>query len=79
MYINLKITIVRQAMNLSERLSILKLRIATLKSRRCKFGNDSQTLCPEAFLSVVSEKLAYTSSMFIQIELLYSFFDQVSD
>lgn len=34
-------------------------------------------LCPEAFLAVVADKLAYTSSMFINIELLDHFFYQV--
>ena len=33
-------------------------------------------LCPEAFLNVVADKLAYTSSMFINIELLDQFFYQ---
>ncbi|TIC27109.1 hypothetical protein E3Q11_02707 [Wallemia mellicola] len=70
----------RQAMKLSERLAILKLRMSTLRSSKCKFGNGDntkvETICPEAFLTVVSEKLAYTSSLFLQIELLQSFFDQ---
>jgi hypothetical protein len=34
--------------------------------------------CPEAFLNVVADKLAYTSAMFISIELLDQFFYQVS-
>ena len=33
-------------------------------------------LCPEAFLNVVADKLAHTSSMFINIELLDQFFYQ---
>jgi hypothetical protein len=32
--------------------------------------------CPEAFLNVVADKLAHTSSMFINIELLDQFFYQ---
>lgn len=67
----------RQAMLLGERLAILKLRMSTLRSSRCKFSKGVETHCPEAFLTVVSEKLAYTSSLFLQIELLQSFFDQV--
>ncbi|KAK1224980.1 mitochondrial dynamin GTPase Msp1 [Marasmius sp. AFHP31] len=33
-------------------------------------------LCPEVFLNVVADKLAYTSSMFLNIELLEQFFYQ---
>lgn len=61
----------------SERLNILKLRVATLKSKRCRAGPESDLLCPEAFLSVVADKLVYTSAMFIHIELLDHFFYQV--
>ena len=60
-----------------ERLNILKLRLATLRSKRCKAGPNQDVLCPEAFLNVVAEKLAYTSAMFINIELLEHFFYQV--
>ena len=62
----------------SERVSILKLRLAALKSKRCKIGPDSDIFCPEAFLNVVADKLAYTSTLFINIELLDQFFYQVS-
>lgn len=57
-------------------MGILKFRIAALKSKRCKAGPESDLLCPEAFLNVVADKLAYTSSMFINIELLDQFFYQ---
>ena len=67
----------RHAMLYSERLNILKLRLAALKSKRCKAGPNQDLLCPEAFLNVVAEKLAYTSTMFINIELLDHFFYQV--
>ena len=67
----------RHAMLYSERLSMLKLRLAALKSKRCKAGPESDAFCPEAFLSVVADKLAYTAAMFINIELLDQFFDQV--
>lgn len=50
--------------------------MAALKSKRCKAGPESDLLCPEAFLEVVADKLAYTSSMFINIELLDQFFYQ---
>jgi len=62
----------------SDRLSILKLRLTALKSKRCKAGPDNDVLCPEVFLNVVADKLAHTSTMFINIELLDHFFDQVS-
>ena len=61
----------------SDRLSILKLRLAALKSKRCKGGPENDVLCPEVFLNVVADKLAYTSTMFINIELLDHFFYQV--
>ncbi|KAJ8509138.1 hypothetical protein ONZ45_g8655 [Pleurotus djamor] len=55
---------------------VLRLRLAALKSKRCKGGPDNDVLCPEAFLNVVADKLAYTSAMFINIELLDQFFYQ---
>ena len=69
-------TLARHAALYSDRLGILKFRIAALKSKRCKAGPESDLLCPEAFLNVVADKLAYTSSMFINIELLDQFFYQ---
>lgn len=66
----------RHAALYSDRLAILKLRLVALKSKRCKAGPESDLLCPEAFLNVVADKLAYTSSMFINIELLDQFFYQ---
>lgn len=66
----------RHAMLYNERVNILKLRLAALKSKRCKAGPESDALCPEAFLNVVADKLAYTSAMFINIELLDQFFYQ---
>ncbi|ETW83241.1 hypothetical protein HETIRDRAFT_383311 [Heterobasidion irregulare TC 32-1] len=66
----------RHATLYTDRLSILKLRLAALKSKRCRAGPETDLLCPEAFLNVVADKLAYTSSMFINIELLDQFFYQ---
>ncbi|KAF9223519.1 hypothetical protein BS17DRAFT_808919 [Gyrodon lividus] len=66
----------RHAMLYSDRLTILKLRLAALKSKRCKSGPENDVLCPEVFLNVVADKLAYTSTMFINIELLDHFFYQ---
>jgi dynamin-like GTPase MGM1, mitochondrial len=67
----------RHAMLYNDRLGILKLRLAALKSKRCKGGPENGLLCPEAFLNVVADKLAYTSALFINIELLDQFFYQV--
>ncbi|TBU24027.1 P-loop containing nucleoside triphosphate hydrolase protein [Dichomitus squalens] len=66
----------RHAMFFNDRIGILKLRLAALKSKRCKAGPENDVLCPEAFLNVVADKLAYTSAMFINIELLDHFFYQ---
>ncbi|GJJ08304.1 hypothetical protein Clacol_002515 [Clathrus columnatus] len=66
----------RHAILYSDRLGILSLRLAALKSKRCKKGPESSQLCPEIFLNVVANKLAYTSSLFINIELLEQFFYQ---
>ncbi|KAF8322701.1 hypothetical protein DL93DRAFT_2123960 [Clavulina sp. PMI_390] len=66
----------RHAMLYSERINVLKLRLAALKNKRCKLGPDNDVFCPEAFLNVVSDKLAYTATMFLNIELLDQFFYQ---
>ncbi|KAF9565174.1 hypothetical protein CPC08DRAFT_815481 [Agrocybe pediades] len=66
----------RYAMMYTDRLSVLKLRLMALKSKRCRAGPQSEVFCPEAFLNVVADKLAYTSAMFINIELLDQFFYQ---
>lgn len=61
----------------TDRISILKLRTVALRSKRCKAGPDNDVFCPEAFLNVVADKLAYTSTMFLNIELLDQFFYEV--
>jgi replication fork clamp-binding protein CrfC len=66
----------RESAFLAERASILKLRLAALKAKRCKAGPDAKAFCPEAFLNVVADKLSYTAVMFINIELLAEFFYQ---
>lgn len=70
--------IARHAILYSDRLGILRLRHAALKSKRCKKGPENSQLCPEIFLNIVANKLAYTSSLFINIELLEQFFYQVN-
>ncbi|KIY52137.1 hypothetical protein FISHEDRAFT_63906 [Fistulina hepatica ATCC 64428] len=64
----------RHAIMYSDRLGTLRMRLAALKSKRCRGGPENDVLCPEAFLDVVAGKLAYTSAMFINIELLDHFF-----
>ncbi|KAJ4468234.1 P-loop containing nucleoside triphosphate hydrolase protein [Lentinula aciculospora] len=64
----------KHAMLYTDRISILKLRMIALKSKRCKTGPENDVFCPEAFLNVVADKLAYTSTMFLNIELLDQFF-----
>ncbi|KAJ7591381.1 P-loop containing nucleoside triphosphate hydrolase protein [Mycena floridula] len=66
----------RHAILYNDRLNVLKLRSLALRSKRCRAGPESDVLCPEAFLNVVADKLAYTSTMFINIELLDQFFYQ---
>ncbi|KAJ3760049.1 P-loop containing nucleoside triphosphate hydrolase protein [Lentinula raphanica] len=64
----------KHAMLYTDRITILKLRMNALKSKRCKTGPENDVFCPEAFLNVVADKLAYTSTMFLNIELLDQFF-----
>ncbi|KAL5525885.1 hypothetical protein ACEPAG_7223 [Sanghuangporus baumii] len=66
----------KHAQSYVDRIGILRLRLRTLKSKRCKGGPVNDIICPEAFLDVVAEKLAYTSALFISIELLDHFFYQ---
>ena len=54
------------------------MRLLALKSKQCKVGPQADSVCPEIFLNVVADKLAYMSTLFIHIELLDQFFYQVS-
>ncbi|KAF9106902.1 dynamin-like GTPase mgm1 [Mortierella sp. AM989] len=66
----------REALSLRDRALILKYRLTALKSKTCK-NPKNKTQCPEAFLAMISEKLAYTSVMFIQVELMNEFVFQL--
>lgn len=66
----------REALFLTERSRMLRTRLNTLKSKRCRSGPDSKAFCPETFLHIVADKLTYTAVMFINIELLSEFFYQ---
>ena len=76
-YVDVVSSPARHAMLYTDRLNILKLRLLALKSKRCRAGPQSDVFCPEAFLNVVADKLAYTATMFLNIELLDQFFYQV--
>lgn len=65
----------KAAMDLRREISVLKGREAALRSRQC-LNSSNKACCPEVFLSVISEKLAASSVMFIQIELLNEFMFQ---
>ncbi|KAI5477265.1 dynamin GTPase [Pseudohyphozyma bogoriensis] len=66
----------REAMFLSSRAGVLRMRLLALKSKKCKAGPDQKSYCPEAFLNVVADKLSHTAVQFINIELLVEFFYQ---
>ncbi|KAJ1330494.1 hypothetical protein BSLG_009256 [Batrachochytrium salamandrivorans] len=63
----------RQALQLQSGLAVMQQRLLAVKSRQCA-SPVNRVACPEVYLSVVSEKLAYTSVMFIYLELLSEFF-----
>lgn len=64
-----------EALKLRKEIAILKGRAAALRSRQC-ITSENKTCCPEAFLSVIAQKLANSAVMFIQIELLNEFMFQ---
>uniref|UniRef100_V5ET86 dynamin GTPase n=2 Tax=Kalmanozyma brasiliensis (strain GHG001) TaxID=1365824 RepID=V5ET86_KALBG len=66
----------REALFLTERSKMLRTRLSTLQSKRCRSGPGAKAFCPETFLNVVADKLTYTAVMFINIELLSEFFYQ---
>ncbi|KAJ8329782.1 mitochondrial dynamin GTPase Msp1 [Batrachochytrium dendrobatidis] len=63
----------RQALQIQSGLATIQQRLTAVKSRQCSLP-ENKVACPEVYLSVVSEKLAYTSVMFIYLELLSEFF-----
>jgi len=65
----------KEAMALRKEIAVLKGRAAALRSRQCSSTN-GKSCCPETFLSVISQKLANSAVMFIQIELLNEFMFQ---
>ncbi|KAJ1737382.1 mitochondrial dynamin GTPase Msp1 [Coemansia sp. Benny D160-2] len=65
----------QQALMIQDRLAILHMRKKALASSACG-SLDNKRLCPEIFLDVVAEKLAYNVVLFINYELLQDFFFQ---
>lgn len=65
----------KEAMQLRKEIAVLKGRASALRSRQCS-STSGKSCCPEAFLSVISQKLASSAVMFIQIELLNEFMFQ---
>lgn len=73
---DLELSKARQVMDAQNLLDTISHRLAAVKSNRCSTVN-GKNICPEVFLSVVAEKLASTSVLFIYIELLNEFFFQL--
>ncbi|EGG03542.1 uncharacterized protein MELLADRAFT_44541 [Melampsora larici-populina 98AG31] len=67
----------RRLREMEIRFEILKLRMNSIKSRRCKLGPTSQPFCPEIFLNLLADRLSNTSTDFIKIDLLSRFFSTV--
>ncbi|KAH6680851.1 P-loop containing nucleoside triphosphate hydrolase protein [Halenospora varia] len=65
----------KEALFLSDRATLLKLRLTALKSPQCA-SKSNKYQCPEIFLDVVSTKLVSTAVLFLNVELLSEFFYQ---
>lgn len=65
----------KQALFLSDRATILKMRIAAIQSRQCGTPNN-KVYCPEVFLDAVGGKLTNTADLFLDAELLSKFYYQ---
>lgn len=64
----------REAMFLSDRSSILKMRYQFLgNSKKCK-RKENKYYCPEIFLDAISTKLTSTAVLFLNVELLSDFY-----
>ncbi|KAL8843223.1 MAG: hypothetical protein Q9176_002176 [Flavoplaca citrina] len=63
----------REALFLRDRATILRMRIAALKSTQCS-NPASKYACPEIFLDVVANKLTSTAVLFLNVELLSEFY-----
>jgi len=63
----------RQAVFLSDRAAILKMRLLAIKSKQCS-NKANKYHCPEIFLDVVADKLTSTAVLFLNVELLSDFY-----
>jgi dynamin-like GTPase MGM1, mitochondrial len=63
----------RQAVFLSDRASLLKMRLLAIKSKQCS-TKANKYHCPEIFLDVVADKLTSTAVLFLNVELLSEFY-----
>ncbi|KAG9228751.1 P-loop containing nucleoside triphosphate hydrolase protein [Amylocarpus encephaloides] len=62
----------KEALFLSDRATLLRLRLSAIKSPQCANKNNKY-FCPEIFLDVVSTKLVSTAVLFLNVELLSEF------
>lgn len=65
----------KEALFLSDRATILKMRIAAIQSRQCGTPGN-KVYCPEVFLDAVAGKLTNTADLFLDAELLSKFYYQ---
>lgn len=64
----------RESVFLTDRLSILKLRLKSLQSTSICKHKENKFKCPEIFLDVVADKLTQTAVLFLNVELLSDFY-----
>ncbi|TPX06941.1 uncharacterized protein E0L32_011165 [Thyridium curvatum] len=62
----------REAVFLRDRADIINMRLLAVRSRQCK-SMTNKYYCPEVFLDAVASKLAATSVLFLNVELLSEF------
>jgi replication fork clamp-binding protein CrfC len=63
----------REAVFLRDRADIIKMRMMAIKSKQCS-NLKNKYYCPEVFLDAVATKLAATSVLFLNVELLSEFY-----
>lgn len=65
----------REAAFLRDRADIINMRLLAVKSKQCR-SLTNKYYCPEIFLDAVASKLAATSVLFLNVELLSEFYYQ---
>jgi len=63
----------KEAVFLRDRASLIKMRLAAVKSKQCT-KKENKYYCPEIFLDVVANKLTQTAVLFLNVELLSEFY-----